>query len=216
MTDEQEKLRTHIRQVVREQIQPRVREIDEGCEYPRDLYDVMRDEGLLALTVPADYGGRCESDVSWCAYVEELARVSGTVSLMAAYVKLVTLPIVLAASEEQKHRVIPPLIRGERLGSFALTEPAVGSDPGALEMRAERHGDVYVLNGQKKCIGNAGLSDDYVVFARTGGDDARGVSVFLVDGASDGLSVERLRTMGIRAGSWGRRASRTSRCPPRT
>src|SRR3712207_2883625 len=115
LTDDQEKLREEIRQVVRERIQPRVREIDETGEYPRDLYGVMRDANLLGLSVPAAYGGRCETDVSWCAYVEELAKVSGTVSLMAAYVKLVTLPILLAGTDEQKERIIPPLVRGERL-----------------------------------------------------------------------------------------------------
>ena len=87
--------------MVRERIQPRVREIDEGCEYPRDLYGVMAEHNLLGLSVPSEFGGRCESDVSWCAYVEELAKVSGTVSLMAAYVKLVSLPLTLAGSEEQ-------------------------------------------------------------------------------------------------------------------
>src|SRR4051794_41684628 len=174
LTDEQKALREEIRDVVRAQIQPRAREIDENCEYPRDLYEVMSNEGLLNLSIPPAYGGRCESDVSWCAYVEELAKVSGTVSLMAAYVKLVSLPIMLAGTEEQKQRVIPKLITGERLGSFALTEPAVGSDPGALETRAERRGDVWVLNGAKKFIGNAGLSDVYVVFARTGAAGARG------------------------------------------
>jgi alkylation response protein AidB-like acyl-CoA dehydrogenase len=197
LTDEQKRLREEIRQVVREQIQPRAREIDENCEYPRDLYGVMSREGLLNLSVPAAYGGRCESDVSWCAYVEELAKVSGTVSLMAAYVKLVSLPILLAGSEEQKQRLIPPLVRGERLGSFALTEPAVGSDPGALETRAERRGDVWVLNGEKRFIGNAGLSDDYVVFARTADNGPRGISAFLVDGGSPGISVRKLRTMGM-------------------
>jgi alkylation response protein AidB-like acyl-CoA dehydrogenase len=93
--------------------------------------------------------------------------------------------------------VIPPLVRGERLGSFALTEPAVGSDPGALETRAERHGDVWVLNGEKRFIGNAGLSDDYVVFARTADTGPRGISAFLVDGGSPGISVRKLRTMGM-------------------
>ena len=197
LTDEQKALREEIREVVREQIQPRAREIDENCEYPRDLYEVMSEAGLLNLSIPKAYGGRCESDVSWCAYVEELAKVSGTVSLMAAYVKLVSLPIMLAGNEEQKQRVIPPLVRGERLGSFALTEPAVGSDPGALETRAERSGDGWVLNGQKRFIGNAGLSDDYVVFARTGDNGAKGISAFIVDGSSPGITVEKMRTMGM-------------------
>jgi alkylation response protein AidB-like acyl-CoA dehydrogenase len=197
LSDEEQALREEIRGIVRERIQPRVREIDETCDYPFDLYDVMRETDLIGLAAPAKYGGRCGTDVSWCAYVEELARVSGTVSLMAAYIKLTTLPLVLAGTEEQKRRIIPPLARGERLGSFALTEPGVGSDPSALQTRAERHGDTWVLNGAKRFIGNAGLSDDYVVFARTGGPGPKGVSVFLVDGHAPGVSVERLRTMGM-------------------
>src|SRR3954452_19645291 len=197
LTDDQRALREEIRAVVRKEIRPRVREIDEGCEYPRDLYGVMAEHDLLGLSVPKKYGGRCESDVSWCAYVEELAKVSGTVSLMAAYVKLVSLPLLLAGTEEQQRRVIPGLVSGELLGSFALSEPNIGSDPGALETRAERHGDVWILNGAKRFIGNAGLSDVYVVFARTGDAGAKGVSAFLVDGHADGVSSEKLRTMGM-------------------
>ena len=197
LTDDQRALREEIRVIVREEIQPRVREIDEGGEYPRDLYAVMAEHDLLGLSFPRAYGGRCDSDVSWCAYVEELAKVSGTVSLMAAYVKLVSLPILLAGSEEQKQRVLPGLLTGETLGSFALSEPDVGSDPGALQTRAERHGDTWVLNGAKRFIGNAGLSDVYVVFARTSDDGGKGISAFLVDGHADGVSSERLRTMGM-------------------
>src|SRR5918998_3113249 len=197
LTDEQRALREEIRAVVREEIRPRVREIDENCEYPRDLYAVMAEHDLLGLSFPREHGGRCDTDVSWCAYVEELAKVSGTVSLMAAYVKLVSLPLLLAGSEEQKRRVLPGLLSGELLGSFALSEPNVGSDPSALETRAERHGDTWVLNGEKRFIGNAGLSDVYVVFARTGEPGAKGVSAFIVDGHADGVSSEKLRTMGM-------------------
>ncbi len=126
LTDDQRALREEIRAVVREEIQPRVREIDEGCDYPRDLYAVMAEHQLLGLSFPREFGGRCDSEVSWCAYVEELAKVSGTVSLMAAYVKLASLPLLLAGTEEQQQRVIPGLISGELLGSFALSEPNVG------------------------------------------------------------------------------------------
>ena len=80
LTDDQRALREEIRAVVREEIQPRVREIDEDCEYPRDLYAVMAEHRLLGLSFPRELGGRCDSEVSWCAYVEELAKVSGTVS----------------------------------------------------------------------------------------------------------------------------------------
>jgi alkylation response protein AidB-like acyl-CoA dehydrogenase len=176
LTDEQRELREEIRTIVREDIRPRVRTMEENCEYPRDLYELMASKRLLGLGFPERYGGRCKSEASWCAYVEELAKVSGTVSLMAAYVKLVSLPLLLAGNDEQKERVIPRLLAGEILGSFALSEPNVGSDPGALETRAERRGEGWVLNGQKRFIGNAGLSDVYVVFARTGDNGRRGVS----------------------------------------
>jgi alkylation response protein AidB-like acyl-CoA dehydrogenase len=135
--------------------------------------------------------------VAFCAFIEELAKVSGTVSLIAAYVKLVALPIVLAGTEDQKARWLPALASGEVYGSYALTEPAVGSDPAALQLRAERHGDSWVLNGTKRFIGNAGMAGVYVVFARTGDRGAGGISAFLVQGDAPGLSSEPLRTMGM-------------------
>ncbi|MEA2247837.1 MAG: butyryl-CoA dehydrogenase [Solirubrobacteraceae bacterium] len=197
LTDDQRDFRERLRSVVLEEIRPRVLEIDVNCEYPHDIHQRLAREGLLGLAVPREDGGRGETEVSFCAFVEELAKVSGTVSLMAAYVKLVTLPIVLAGNAEQKARHLPPLISGEVYGSYALTEPSVGSDPAALQTRAERRGDVYVLNGRKRFIGNAGLSKVYVVFARTGDPGSKGISAFIVDGDSPGISSERLRTMGM-------------------
>jgi alkylation response protein AidB-like acyl-CoA dehydrogenase len=125
--------------------------------------------------------------------------VSGTASLMAAYVSLVTLPIILAGSQEQQRRFLPPLASGEQLGSYALTEPNVGSNPADLETTAERHGDRWVINGQKRFIGNAGLAGTYVVFARTGasGSGSKGLSAFVVPGDAPGLTNEPRRTMGM-------------------
>src|SRR5215204_2677892 len=197
LTDEQRELREHVRNVVLEEIRPRTLEWSETCEYPRGVYDVLAREGLLNLAIPQEYGGRGAGSVEFCALIEELAKVSGTVSLMGAYVKLVTLPIILVGDEEQKSRWLPALGTGEKLGSYALTEPAVGSDPAALQTRAERTGDGWVINGQKRFIGNAGLSDVYVVFARTGDPGSHGISAFLVPSDSPGVSVERLRTMGM-------------------
>jgi alkylation response protein AidB-like acyl-CoA dehydrogenase len=197
LTDEQRELRERIRGVVLEKVRPRTFELDEGCEYPRDLYETLAEERLLGLSIPHEYGGDGHGNVAFCAFVEELAKISTTVSLMAAYVKLVSLPILLAGTEEQKREWLPGLVSGEQLGSYALTEPAVGSDPAALQCRAERRGDVYVLNGEKRFIGNAGLSDLYVVFARTGDAGSKGISAFVVDGSSPGLSSEKLPTMGM-------------------
>src|SRR5918999_722010 len=101
LTDEERRLRAEIRQLVLDRIRPHVREMDENCEYPHQVHEILAGAGLMGLAIPSAYGGRDATEVAWCAYVEELAKVSGTVSLMAAYVKLVALPIMLAGSEEQ-------------------------------------------------------------------------------------------------------------------
>src|SRR5436305_5965829 len=197
LTDEQRELRERLREFVLTNVRPKMLEVDETCDYPFDVHKAMAREGLIGLAIPERYGGRGANGVSFGAYVEELAKVSATVSLIAAYVKLTALPIMLAGSEEQKRRFLPALASGEQLGSYALTEPNVGSDPGALETRAVRRGDRWILNGEKRFIGNAGLSNLYVVFARTGDPGSKGISAFVVPGDAPGLSVKRLRTMGM-------------------
>ncbi len=193
---EQEELRARAREVAMS-LRDRVLEVPDCCDYPDDLFAVLVKEHMLGLEIPIKYDGGGHSLVSQCVVIEELARISATVALMAAYVSLTALPIMLAGTEEQKERFIPPLVRGEKLGSYALTEPDVGSDPSALQTKAERHGDSYLLNGEKRFIGNAGRSDTYVVFARTGGEGARGISAFIVDGQAEGVSADSLRTMGM-------------------
>src|SRR5436305_2742532 len=197
LTDEQRELRERLREFVLTNVRPKMLEVAETCDYPFDVHEALAAEGLLGLAIPERYGGRGADSVSFGAYIEELAKVSATVSLMAAYVKLTALPIMLAGSEEQKRRFLPGLASGEQLGSYALTEPNVGSDPGALQTRAVRCGDRWVLSGEKRFIGNAGLSDLYAVFARTGDPGPKGISAFVVPGDSPGLSVKRLRTMGM-------------------
>ena len=197
LTDDQREQREQIRTFAQEVIRPAMLDVDERSPYPHDVHDLMAAEGLLALAVPSEYGGRGATSVAFCAFVEELARVSATASLMAAYVKLTTLPIVLAGSEEQKQRFLPGLASGEQLGSYAISEPGVGSDPAALQTTAVRDGDTWLLNGTKRFIGNAGLSDVYVVFARTGDEGPAGVSAFVVPGDAEGLTVEELPTMGM-------------------
>lgn len=197
LTDEQRELRDRIREFALSEVREAMLEVDETRDYPREVHDALAREGYLGLPIPLEHGGAGVSGVAFCSYVEELAKVSATASLMATYVKLSALPVMLAGSEELKARVLPGLASGEQLGSYALTEPSAGSDPAALRTHAERRGDVWVLNGEKRFIGNAGMADMYVVFARTGEPGAGGLSAFVVDGGSPGLTTERLRTMGM-------------------
>jgi alkylation response protein AidB-like acyl-CoA dehydrogenase len=197
LTDEQRELRERIREYAQSEVRPRMLKVDESCDYPFEVHEGLAEQGFLGLGLPEENGGGGANNVAFCAYVEELAKVSATASLMAAYVKLTALPIMIAGDDEQKERFLRPLASGEKLGSYALTEPSVGSDPAALQTTAERDGDTWILNGAKRFIGNAGLSHTYVVFARTGNQGSGGVSAFVVDGESPGLTVERLRTMGM-------------------
>ena len=197
LSDEQREQREHIREVVLAQIRPRLREIDEAGEYPYDIHKILAAEGLLGFAIPSEYGGGGHPEVMSCALIEELAKLSGTVSLMSAYVVLTALPILIAGSEEQKEQFVTPLTSGEKFGCYCVTEPHVGSDPAALQTTAERHGDTWVINGEKRFIGNAGIGDIHVVFARTGDPGAGGISVFVVPGDAPGVSVTELRTMGM-------------------
>jgi alkylation response protein AidB-like acyl-CoA dehydrogenase len=197
LTAEQRELRERIREFALSEVRAPMLDVDETGDYPYEVHEALAKQGFLGLAIPEEYGGGGATSVAFCSYVEELAKVSATASLMAAYVKLTSLPIILAGSDEQKQRFLPPLASGEKLGSYALTEPGVGSDPAALQMKAERSDGGWVLNGEKRFIGNAGISDTYVVFARTGGVGPKGISAFVVPGDADGLSAERLRTMGM-------------------
>ena len=198
LTTDQRRLRDEVRDVAAHEVRPRAAAAEaDGGRYPTALFDALAGARVLATAVPPAHGGRWLDYVGWACVVEELARVSGVASLMAAYVKLVALPIELAGTEEQKRRLLPVLASGELLGSYALTEQGAGSDPAAIETRAERHGHGWVLNGEKRFIGNAGLSGVMVVFARTGDPGSRGISAFLVPGEAAGLTSTPLPTMGM-------------------
>ena len=175
LTDEERELREHIRGVVLEQIRPRVRELDENCDYPHDIHETLASEGLMGLALPSEYGGRdCDRGV-----LVRLRRGAGE-DLRHGVADGGVREARRAADPAGRQRgaeaasACRRCVSGERYGSYALTEPAVGSDPAALQTRAERHGDTWVLNGEKRFIGNAGHADTYVVFARTGDDGREG------------------------------------------
>jgi alkylation response protein AidB-like acyl-CoA dehydrogenase len=197
LTEDQRRLRDEIRDFAEQEVRPRAAAIEADGGYPAALFEALAAARVLATAVPTAHGGRWLDYVGWAGVVEELARVSGVASLMAAYVKLVALPVELAGSEDQKRRLLPALASGELLGSYALTEPSAGSDPAAIETRAERRGPGWLLNGEKRFIGNAGISGVMVVFARTGEPGSRGISAFLVPGDAPGLSSTPLPTMGM-------------------
>ena len=211
LSETEELLREQFQVDVREQIMPEVGEIHATGELPRSLYDIMGKAGMLGVSIPSEYGGQGQTTVTDAACVEELAKVSGTVSLMSAYVTLTALPVMIAGSEDDKQTILPRLCSGEWLGSYAITEPHAGSNPADMRTTAHKTDAGWLINGEKKFIGNAGINDVYVVFARTGDEGAGGISAFWFPADIPGSTPRRFDPWGYPGGIWAPLPSLTSR-----
>ncbi len=165
----------------------------------RGMVDALAAGGWLEFCVPAPYGGRNEAlDVRClCLVREALARRSGLADFAFAMQGLGSAPISLFGTEAQRSNYLPAVAAGQRIAAFAVSETEAGSDPGDMQTTAAADGGGFVLNGVKTWISNAGLADHYVVFARTGEQPgARGISAFIVDADTPGLTVrERIQVM---------------------
>jgi alkylation response protein AidB-like acyl-CoA dehydrogenase len=198
LTDEQRDFRAAIRHLAEERFAPRAADIDATGDFPWDNFKDCVAMELPGMGIPVEYGGAGADHVTRAIMVEELARVCGSTSLMIAINGLSTTPIVNWGSADLQARYLPRVVTGEIQGSYCLSEADAGSDVAAMSTRAVRDGDSYVLNGTKYWITNAGISDLYVVFAKTDPSaGARGVSCFLVE-REHGLRIGKLeRKMGM-------------------
>ena len=199
LTPEQHDFRAAVRALAEGRIGPRAAQVDETGEFPWDNFKDCVAMDLPGLGIPPEYGGSGADHVTQAILVEELARVCGSTSLIFAVNALSTLPIVNWASEDLKQRYLPRIATGEWQGSYCLSEADAGSDAAAMRARAERHGDEYTLSGSKYWITGAGISDIYVVFAKTDPSaGTRGVSAFVVE-KDHGLRFGKLeKKLGMR------------------
>jgi alkylation response protein AidB-like acyl-CoA dehydrogenase len=202
LTDEQRQIRELVRSVVRDRVAPRAAEIDASREFPWDVVDVFRQHGFFGLLFPEKYGGTGSGTLAALVAIEEISKACATSGLILAVQELGSLGIKLAGSEEQRSAWLPRLASGEVLAAYALTEAGSGTDSATLATTARRDGEVYVLNGSKRFITNAGVAGLYTVFARTEGTAGHaGISAFLVEAHEPGFTVARLESkLGI-AGS---------------
>ena len=192
LTPEQREFRAAVRHLAEERIGPRAAEVDATGEFSWDNFKDLVSMDLPGMSIPAEYGGSGADHVTLAIAVEELARVCASTSLALAVNGLFTTPIVNWASPELKAAYLPQVASGEVQGSYCLSEADAGSDVAAMTTRAVRDGDDYVINGRKMWITNAGISELYVVFAKTDPSaGARGVSAFLVE-KEMGLQVGKL------------------------
>ncbi|GAA1796397.1 acyl-CoA dehydrogenase [Luedemannella flava] len=189
LPEEHEAIRAAVRELCDAKVAPNAAAADEAAEFPQASYDALRASEFHAPHIPAEYGGAGADALATAIVIEEVARACVSSSLIPAVNKLGTLPLLLGASEEIKQRYLTPVARGDAMFSYCLSEPEAGSDAGGMTTKAVRDGDHYVINGAKRWITNAGVSDFYTVFAVTEpGIGTRGISAFVVEKGDTGVS----------------------------
>ncbi|PTA69700.1 acyl-CoA dehydrogenase [Deinococcus arcticus] len=189
LSDDQRLIVQHVRDYARAEIAPKAAEYDRSGEYPREQLRGLAELGLLGATVPERWGGAGLDSVTYALCLEEIAAADASVAVIVSVQNGLPEQMILRyGSDEQKTRFLKPLASGEHIGAFCLTESGAGSDAASLRMQAVRDGEDWVLNGTKAWITSGGQADTYLVMARTGGSGARGVSCFIVENGTPGLS----------------------------
>ncbi|MEU6206915.1 acyl-CoA dehydrogenase family protein [Micromonospora musae] len=189
LPEEHEAIREAVREVCAAKVAPNAAEADETSEFPKASYDALRAADFHAPHIPVEYGGAGADALATAVVIEEVARACAASSLIPAVNKLGTMPLLLAGSEELKRRYLTPVASGEAMFSYCLSEPEAGSDAASMTTRAVRDGDHWVLNGVKRWITNAGVSEYYTVFAVTDPSArSKGISAFVVEKSDPGVS----------------------------
>ncbi|WP_430420154.1 acyl-CoA dehydrogenase family protein [Phenylobacterium sp.] len=181
-----------VRRFVTERLRPLEAQVAEDDAMPQDVVEEMKALGLFGLSIPESYGGLDLSMEDECLVVVELGRTSPAFrSTFGTNVGIGSQALVMFGTEDQKEKYLPGIASGEIITSFALTEPEAGSDSGAVQTRAVRDGDHYVINGAKRYITNAAKAHLFTVMARTDPNKpgGGGVSAFLVERSTPGVTV---------------------------
>ncbi|HKY33182.1 MAG TPA: acyl-CoA dehydrogenase family protein [Candidatus Polarisedimenticolia bacterium] len=202
LTSEQTMVRDMVASFADAEMAPVAGELDRRAEFPARIVRRLGELGLLGMTIPEEFGGTAFDTVSLCLAMEEVARVcASTAVTMSVHNSASAAPIVMFGSREQKSRYLPAMARGELIGGFALTEPGCGSDAAALQTRAVRKGDRWILNGAKSWITNARVGGIFVLMAVTDPAAGRkGISAFLTEPSMPGFSFGKDEDkMGLRA-----------------
>ena len=206
LTDENRLVQQSARAFAEAEILPNIRDWDAQGEVHREVFARMGQLGFLGAPIPERYGGAGMDYVSFAILCEELERADTAFRVVqSVHVGLNSLALLQWGSEDQRQRYLVPQARGEKLATFGLTEPGVGTDAGALQTTARRRGDHYILNGQKIWISLADIADHFLVFAtldRSKGH--RAITAFIVERGFPGVSTATLHgKLGIRAGNTG-------------
>jgi alkylation response protein AidB-like acyl-CoA dehydrogenase len=203
LNETQKLVRETARDYANRVIAPRAAELDKSGKFPTDILKGLADLGLMAVNVPEELGGSQAGVVSYALAMQEVARACASTAVTMAVTNMVGEVIATFGTDAQKKHCCPKLASGEWVaGSFALSEPGAGSDPGGMRTTARREGNEWVIDGDKLWITSGNHAGVFVVWARTGGKGTRGISCFLVEGGTPGLTIGKSEDkMGLRASS---------------
>src|ERR1051325_3487967 len=188
------------RDIAERYVRPIAAEHDRTGEYPWSAINALKEANLMGVWIPKEYGGEGGGELNLCIVVEELSKACGGVGVSYAVNALGSFPIIVGGTEEQKQKYLPDIAKGKKLIAFGLSEKVSGSDAGSLKSRAEKDGDHYVLNGDKKWTTNGGAAHLFTMFCTVNPErGTRGVTGFIVDRETPGFEVgKREDLMGIR------------------
>ena len=189
LSEEHQAIREAVRALCDAKVAPYAADVDESARYPEEAARALQAADFHAPHVPEQYGGAGADALATVIVIEEVARACASSSLIPAVNKLGSLPVQISGSEELKEKYLGKLARGEGGFSYCLSEPDAGSDAAGMKTKAVRDGDEWVLNGVKRWITNAGVSEYYTVLAVTDPDErAKGISAFVVERSDPGVS----------------------------
>lgn len=192
LTKEQEMIQHMVRDFAQKVIRPRAIEIDKTATFPEDIFKQMGELGFMGLPFPEEYGGAGGDTISYALAVEEIGKACGSTGLSyAANVSLGATPIYIFGTEAQKQQFLIPLLQGETLGAFGLTEPNAGSDAQGTKTTAVVDGDDFIINGEKCFITNANFAKTVTITAITGKtEQGRNIiSAIIVPTDSEGVTI---------------------------
>ncbi len=202
LTEEQKLLQKSVREFAEMEVRPLAKELDETGHFPRELFKKAAELGLTGVAFPEEEGGAGFDHLAYTIVIEEISRCcASTGVILSVQNSLFCDPIHRYGTEEQKKRFLLPFTRGEKIGCYALTEPQAGSNAAALQTKAEKKGDNYVIDGAKAWITNGGVADAAIAYVNT--DPAkgeRGITAIVVEKGTRGFKVgKEEKKLGINA-----------------
>ena len=189
-----------VKKFAEKEIKPIACEIDAKADIPQDILQKTSEMGLFGMPFPEEFGGSGLDYSSFIAAIEEISAADASVALTILAHTLCINHIFLFGNKEQKNKFLPPLIKGEEIGAWALTEPSSGSDAGSIKTTAKKSGSHWNLNGQKLFTTNGSRANTFVILAKTDeSKGTRGVSAFIVEKETEGLRIgKKLNKLGLR------------------